>query len=150
MAAKSTNLPHTFSKTKKGALNQQESTCMYCGRVFSTRNALYWHLPYCKKRRVLRVFEVEGIVFYVYLNPRKDYMKGLVRMQDEIKDAKKFMGALQFLVFYGVVMPDIVKGGILNETVEAAKKSGRYELLGKTPQQDAIREQLIEELRQAK
>lgn len=149
MAAKSSNLPQTFSKTRKRALNQQETTCMYCGRVFSTKNAFYWHLPYCKKRRVLRVFEVDGFVFYVYLNPRKDYMKALVRMQDEIKDARKFMGALQFLVFYGVVMPDIIKGGILQETVEAAKKSGRYELLKNTPQQNKIREELIEELRQA-
>ena len=145
--AQSPNMPKTFAKTDRKAINRKEYTCIYCGRVFPSKYSLNWHLPHCKKRRVLRVFEVDGVVFYVYLNPRKDYMKALVRMQDEVKDAKKFMGALQLLVFHGIVMPNPIGKIILHETVADAKASGRYALLKKTPQQDAIREELLRDLK---
>ena len=145
--AQSPNMPKTFAKTDRKAINRKEYTCIYCGRVFPSKYSLNWHLPHCKKRRVLRVFEVDGVVFYVYLNPRKDYMKALVRMQDEVKNAKKFMGALQFLVFHNIVMPNPIQGRILHETVADAKASGRYALLKNTPQQDAIREELLRDLK---
>ena len=132
-------MPTTFAKRSRKPLNEQECTCIYCERVFANKNALYWHLPHCKLRSVLRVYEVEGVVFYVYLNPRKDHQKALIRLQQEVKDAKEFLGALHYLQFYGIVRP----GKVFMESVAQSKAVGRYSLLKKTPMQDAIREELL-------
>lgn len=136
--AQTAEMPKTIAKRKRKDLIKQECTCIYCERVFPNKNALHWHLAHCKLRAVLRVFEVEGHVFYVYLNPRKDYLKALIRLQEEIKDAKEFLGALHYLQFYGIVRP----GKVFVESVEQSKASGRYDLTKKTPKQDAIREEL--------
>ncbi len=121
MASRSGKLPHTISKVPRRSLNEQQYTCIYCGKAFATKNGLNWHLPHCKKRAVLRVFEVEGIVFYVWLNPRKDHMAALLRMRDEIRDAKEFLGAVHYLERYGIVQRHH------KETVEMAVAAGRYD-----------------------
>jgi hypothetical protein len=41
-------------------------------------------------------------------------------------------------------MPDPIRKIILHESVADAVASGRYALLGKTPQQDAIREEMLQ------
>lgn len=131
---RSAKMPTTFAKISRKSLSEQESTCIYCKRVFKNRNSLYRHLAHCKLRSVLRVYEVEGMVFYVYMNTRKDHQKALIRMQQERGNAKEFLGALHYLVYYGIVQKD----RIFMETVEQAKASGRYDLIRKTPKQDAL------------
>jgi hypothetical protein len=70
---------------------------------------------------VLRIFATGGIVFYAWLNPRKDVMKALRRMETEVKDAKEFLGALRLLQFYGYVQRHH------KETLEQAIAAGRYD-----------------------
>jgi len=84
-------------------LKNKEVECIYCGKRFKNQQALNWHLASCPKRALLQDFVFDDKVFHVWLNPRKDHLKALRRIEQEIKDPQIFIGAMKYLVLYGIV-----------------------------------------------
>ncbi len=75
-----------------------EFTCIHCGKTFKKLNAMRIHLATCKKRALRRDFKFGTILFYVYMNPRKDVYDPLERIAEKHRDNPKwFIGALEYL-----------------------------------------------------
>jgi len=95
--------PTTIRKLNKA---HDQFVCIHCNKPFNSKASLNLHLASCRKRAVLRDFQVDDQIFHVWMNPRKDIVSALIRIRDnEPKDIvlKIFVGSLTFLTYYGFV-----------------------------------------------
>ncbi len=85
--------------------NKKETyTCIYCKRTFGSMQALKGHLKDCKKRSLPREFEIGGLTFVCYMNPRKKIVGALnsMRRRPDV-DERQFLGAVRFLEEAGII-----------------------------------------------